>query len=1032
MTLCPGKSEHITSSQGRDLTKYAADLLVIGVAYVALAKAGLLLASVHPSATPIWPPTGLALSAVLVRGLRTWPAIFLGALIANATTDLGNATATGWVLTSSAIAAGNTLEAVVGGCLITVWSGGGRKTFDTPSGVTKFALIALGPSTMISATVGLGSLSLAGYAELPNFATIWLTWWLGDVAGALVFTPVVVLWITGGFRPFNLDKFLDSSLAQLGAGVIGLVALSPLIEPTVGRSSLSFLAVLPLLWAALRCGPRDTATVALILSCFAVWATQAGRGPFGGLTRNESFLLLIMFMISVAVPSLVLSVDVALRKRVEARLRQQQQILGAMFSQAVVGIAQLDMTGRFKLVNDQFCEIVQRPSAELLQLRIQDITDPEDVSHMLDLFGQVIHQGDGFAIETRYVLPDRSGVWVRNNISAIFDQDGMVRCFVAVAEDVTARRRAEEKLRGAHADLRRLVHERTAALNEANNILLAEIEQRKCVEDALKHDIAERRKTQEALTESERRFRLLIQGVTDYAIFMLDPDGYIINWNMGARRIHQYAAAEIIGQHFSRFYTEEEQQRGEPVRALQLAAYEGKYVADGWRVRRDESLFWANVVVEAIRDERGTLVGYAKITRDITERRDAQLALTRAQEQLTQSQKMEALGQLTGSIAHDFNNLLMIVSGHAQILRRRLSDPRHLQSVEAVNSAVSRGESLTRQLLAFSRRQPLSPIVVDLKERIDAVHEMLVGSLRGNIELRCDIPAGIWPVEIDVAELELALVNIAVNARDAMSGGGTITLSALNVALKKSDEIEQLEGDFVALTMNDTGVGIRPDVLPRIFEPFFSTKPLGKGTGLGLSQVYGFAHQSGGSVIVKSTVGSGTSITLYLRRSQRAPVTKSARPSAAQPVVARQGTVLVVEDNTEVANVTATLVEQLGYRTLRAESATDALNQLQGGDKISLVLSDIAMPGGMNGIALAQEIHHRYPEIPVLLNSAYSDMVQAVDSRFTILRKPFQLPALEKSIRETLERVGDQDKGGRVLQISHWRPSDERHAQAVK
>jgi len=227
---------------------------------------------------------------------------------------------------------------------------------------------------------------------------------------------------------------------------------------------------------------------------------------------------------------------------------------------------------------------------------------------------------------------------------------------------------------------------------------------------------------------------------------------------------------------------------------------------------------------------------------------------------------MEALGQLTGSIAHDFNNLLMIVSGHAQILRRRVHDPKHLQAIDAIHSAASRGESLTRQLLAFSRRQPINPVPIDLKEQIQSVHEMLIGSLRGNIEFTGDIPSDIWPVEVDIAEFELAMVNLAVNARDAMPGGGSITLSARNVSLKKTDGVDRLEGDFVAVAITDTGVGIAPDVLPRIFEPFFTTKALGKGTGLGLAQVYGFSHQSGGTVVATSRVGSGTAITIYLPR----------------------------------------------------------------------------------------------------------------------------------------------------------------------
>jgi len=566
---------------------------------------------------------------------------------------------------------------------------------------------------------------------------------------------------------------------------------------------------------------------------------------------------------------------------------------------------------------------------------------------------------------------------------------------------VTDRRCADDDLKRAHDDLQQELEERSASLAQTSELLHSEAEQRERLEAALKHDIAERRKAQEALMESEWRFRTVIQGVTDYAIFMLDRDGYITNWNMGAQRIHQYAAAEIVGQHFSRFYTEEEQQRGEPARALHLAAYEGKCVVEGWRVRRDKSLFWASVVIEAVRDEVGTLAGFVNITRDMTERREAQASLERAQEQLAQSQKMEALGQLTGSIAHDFNNLLMIVSGHAQLLRRRLTDAKHLQAIDAVHAAANRGESLTRQLLAFSRRQPLNPVVTDLKERVEAVHEMLLGSLRGNVELKCDIPDDVWPVEVDIAELELALVNIAVNARDAMPGGGSITLSARNVTLKKSDAVDQLEGDFVALAMTDTGVG-----------------------GLGLAQVYGFSHQSDGTVVATSTVGSGTTITIYLPRRQAVPVKTVAAPPT-QPVEAGQGTVLVVEDNTEVAEITASLVEQLGYQTLRAENAADALNRLRRGDKINLVLSDVVMPGAMNGIALAHEIANHYPQIPVVLTSGYSDVVHTAQARFTILRKPFQLSALDKAIREALERGATREDGERVAQFARRRTSGQ-------
>jgi two-component system NtrC family sensor kinase len=258
-----------------------------------------------------------------------------------------------------------------------------------------------------------------------------------------------------------------------------------------------------------------------------------------------------------------------------------------------------------------------------------------------------------------------------------------------------------------------------------------------------------------------------------------------------------------------------------------------------------------------------------------------------------------------------------------------------------------------------------------------------------------------------------------------MPGGGTITLSARNVTLRRSDGVDQLEGDFVALTMTDTGVGIAPDVLPKIFEPFFTTKALGKGTGLGLSQVYGFARQSAGTVVATSRVGNGTAITIYLPRREAAAVAAVEAPPV-QPMVPGQGTILVVEDNPEVAAVTASLVEQIGYRTLRADNATEALNLLQRGDQVDLVLSDVVMPGSMNGFALAQEVGNRYPRIPVLLTSGYSDVVQAAHARFTTLRKPFQLSALEKALREALERGATRDDGDRVLQFPRGRAAAKR------
>ncbi len=516
-------------------------------------------------------------------------------------------------------------------------------------------------------------------------------------------------------------------------------------------------------------------------------------------------------------------------------------------------------------------------------------------------------------------------------------------------------------------------------------------------------DVTEQTRMESALRESEQSYRLLIEGVHDYAIYMLDTHGRVRNWNIGAERIKQYKAGEIVGQHFSIFYTEEDRANDVPIRALQTATREGRYEAQGWHVRKDGTQFFADVGIDAIRDSDGELIGFAKITRDITEQRAAQLALEQSREQLTQAQKMEALGQLTGGIAHDFNNLLMIMGGHAQLLQKRLTEAKDLQSIEAIRAAAGRGEKLTRQLLAFSRRQTLTPVTVDLRSRIDAVREMLSASLRGNIELVCDVEDSIWPVQVDLGELELALVNVAVNARDAMPEGGKITVSARNVVLRPGSAAGQIEGDFVALAVIDTGTGIPPEVVQRVFEPFFTTKPVGKGTGLGLSQVHGFAQQSGGAVTIDSKAGEGTAVTIYLPRG--AAEMPAAVEEPAKVDGNALGTILMVEDSREVAEVTGTLLEQLGYRVVKAENAAEALRHLSQGIDFDLLFSDIVMPGTLNGFALAKECSERYPGIPILLTSGYNDAAQAAASDFPILRKPYDISALERAVATSLNRA---------------------------
>ena len=509
-------------------------------------------------------------------------------------------------------------------------------------------------------------------------------------------------------------------------------------------------------------------------------------------------------------------------------------------------------------------------------------------------------------------------------------------------------------------------------------------------------DMTEQREAQQALLESERRFRILIQGVTDYAIFMLDPEGRVTNWNAGAQRIKGYAPDEIIGEHFSRFYTPEDLDAGIPNEALKTARETGRWEAEGWRVRKDGSRFWASVVLDAIRGEDGKLIGFAKITRDMSEKRDAQLRLEESREQLFRSQKMEALGQLTGGLAHDFNNLLTAILGACELALRNINDPEKVaRMLEGVKGSAQRGAGLTKQLLAFARAQPLQLKQIDLKQFFSDVTMLLRPSLRSNIEVITEISDQIWPIDADAGALELALLNLAFNARDAMKEGGSLKISAHNEVL--NGEPDGLRGEHVVLRIADSGTGMSREVMDRVFEPFFTTKGYGEGTGLGLSQVFGFMKQIGGAITVDSEPGRGSAFTLYL------PASHGAVPASKHVNGHSMGHVLIVEDDTLVAELAAGMFGELGFETTVTHSAKEALEKLSSGTRPKLIFTDIVMPGGISGLELARKVRDRFPELPILLTTGYSEQVTG-NHGFPVLQKPYEMDGLAGAIGNVLKQ----------------------------
>jgi PAS domain S-box-containing protein len=496
-------------------------------------------------------------------------------------------------------------------------------------------------------------------------------------------------------------------------------------------------------------------------------------------------------------------------------------------------------------------------------------------------------------------------------------------------------------------------------------------------------------------TEVERRTRERdrIWRVSEDLLGVSNFEGYFVSVNPAWTRLLGWTEEEIKSMHVSKLRHPDDAPRATAGRAQLARGVPTVRMENRFR-HRDGPWRWISWTMTA---EDGLIYVAGRHT---TLEKEAAAALETTQRQTAHLQKMEALGQLTGGVAHDFNNLLMVVSGYAQTLLKRLTDQKDLRALQAIQAASLRGENLTRQLLAFSRSQPLNPTDLNLSKTLEAIRDVLSGSLNVNIDLEIDIPDGTWPIRVDKAEFELALVNLAVNARDAMPRGGKLLISAENTNLKRGDVRDGLVGDFVALTVKDTGSGIPSSVLDRVFEPFFTTKAANKGTGLGLSQVYGFSRRSGGGVSIASEIDQGTRVTTYLPRSRiesALPV-----PEDDMPVSGDQELVLVVEDHCEVREVTTSFLSQLGYRTIAAENAREALEALESQRSVSLILTDVVIPGEYDGLTLARWIRVHFPEIPIVLATGYAKLFDSAPE-FPVLRKPYQIGDLARAIHEGLK-----------------------------
>jgi len=922
----------------RRFTAFLPIVAALFVVYVAAGKLGLKLAFVNASATAVWPPTGIALAAFLLLGYRVWPAILLGAFVVNITTA-------GSLATSIGIAVGNTLEGLLGAYFVNRFARG-PDAFERPQDIFKFAFFAGVVSTTVGATIGVTTLELFGYASWMKYEPIWLTWWLGDAAGALILAPLLVLWVRGPRLHWKPFQYAEAAALLVAVCFFGFGVFGDWSVFGIRNYPLEFTCIPLVVWAAFRFERLEAATVSFLLSAIAIWGTLRGFGPFVRHSRNDSLLLLQAFLCVIAVMGVSLAAIIAERKLAEQALRTREEQLRLFVEHSPAAIAMFDHEMRYLVASRRWLEAYHLGDSGVIGHShyevLPDLPERWKSIHQRCLAGAVEK-----CEEDPFPRSDGTLDWVRWEIHPWRNARGAIGGIIICSELITDRKLAREQLAGS---LERL-------------------------------DLAQK------------------AGRIGTFEWDLETGGMV--WSAEAEALYGLPPGAFAGQYQNWASTLHPEDRAQAERAM-LHCVETRADLDAqFRILPpDGSIRWIAARGRIFRDPSGRALKMIGVNMDIT-------ALKHAEESLLQAQKMEAIGRLAGGVAHDFNNLLTAITGYNEMLLDQVRDrPSLREYAEEIQNAADRATSLTNQLLAFSRRQVIQPKVLSLNHVVQGTNKMLCRVIGEDIELSVRLDPTLWMVKADSVHLGQVLMNLAVNARDAMPAGGKLLIETANRELREDhpDCRDGLApGRYVELSIVDSGTGMDAATRSHLFEPFFTTKDAGKGTGLGLSIVYGIVKQNGGTILLDSEPGRGTSIRIYLPavedQIEPAPVAAEAAATAGTE------TILLVEDEEAVRNLAMAMLVTRGYHVIDAPTPAEAIRiagEYHG--PIHMLLTDVIMPG-MRGTELARVLTASRPEIAVLFMSGYSDGSFLNSANLGLagyLAKPFTAAALLTKIREVL------------------------------
>ncbi len=913
---------------------YPAAVALLAALYFAAAKLGLLAAVAQAVVSSAWPPAGLALAALVLLGIRYWPGIAIGAFLLNASSGVPPAGA-------ALIGVGNTLEAVVGTLLLQRVVRF-RPSLERLQDVAGLVLLAAAVSPAVSATIGVASLWWSGAISSASYGALWFVWWSGDAMGVLVFGSLLLTWAA-------TPRLRESPGRTVEALV--LVLLLVVLTDALFRLPFNYVyAIFPVVcWAALRFGPRGAATATTLVTSLAIWSTLHGRGPFVASTPTENLALLQTFVGLLAVTALVLAALVTERTTAEQALSASATHDRVLFDSNPnpLFVYDLDTLGLLA-VNEAAVRQYGYTREELLTMTVEDMHPPEDVPALRAL---VAKAELGFRRRGEWRHRRKDGTLVEVEITRNTLPFAGRRAALAMAQDITERKRAAEALGGTQA-----------------------------------------------------RFAGILD-IADDAVISVDEHQHIQLFNKGAERIFGYPAEEVLGRSLDMLLPARVVEgHRQHIRGFAQSAESARRMGERRQIfgrRKDGTEFPAEASISKLR--LGAETVFTVILRDTTERQSLQT-------QLLQAQKMEAVGRLAGGVAHDFNNLLTAITGYADLLLEDLSvEAAGREEVEEIKKAAHRAAALTRQLLAFSRQQVLATQVLDLNALVGDMEKMLRRLIGEDIDLRTGLARDLGAVQADPGQLEQVIMNLAVNARDAMPHGGKLTIETANAELDGTyarEHVPTEAGRYVMLAVTDTGIGMDEGTKAHLFEPFFTTKEQGKGTGLGLATVYGIVKQSGGYLWVYSEPGKGTTFKIYLPRVEGAP-----RPAAQPPVapgsLRGSETILLVEDEAAVRNLTRRVLQGYGYTVLPTEDGQEALRAAhEHHGPIQLLVTDVVMPK-MSGRELAQRLGPQRPEMKVLYLSGYTDDAivhhGVLEPGLAFLQKPFTPQTLARKVREVLD-----------------------------